>query len=105
MRAECQMDFQTSDAMLVISQLGIAASFLAGIPVGWVVVRGIDIESVAAGMIQVGLPFFFVMALSWYAESVPVWEAWLGVVVLYAVYSVGCVLGFWLRRRSGNRLR
>jgi hypothetical protein len=56
-------------------------------------------------MIQVGLPFFFVMALSWYAESVPVWEAWLGVVVLYAVYSVGCVLGFWLRRRSGNRLR
>jgi hypothetical protein len=97
--------FQFEDALRVVSPLGIIVSFLVGIIVGWVVVRGIDVESVVSSLVQVGMPFFLSVAVTRFAEGIERWEAWLGVGLLYAVYVVGLTIGFWSRRRSGRLLR
>ena len=96
--------FQFEDAFRVVSALGVVVAFLVGIIVGWVRVRGIDVESVASSLVQVGMPFFVVIAVTRLAEGIERWEAWFGVALLYFVYVGGLVLGFWLRRRTGHSL-
>ena len=96
--------FQLDDVLRVISAVGVCVALLVGIVVGWATLRGLDVESVASSLVQIGLPFFVMLAATRYAEGVTTWEAWLGVGMLYFVYVAGLVLGFWLRRRSGHHL-
>lgn len=98
------MGFSIEDAFRVVSPLSVTVALLVGVAVGWMTVRGLDVESVISGLVQIGLPFFAVISAVRYAERSQEWDVWVGIGILYLVYAIGLTIGFWLRRRGGRRL-
>lgn len=98
------MSFQLADVFILISPATVAVSMLAGATLS-TVLRTVGVSGQAPWLLltvllTIGWSFFAMLGAARFAQGAETWEAYIGVCILWAVYSVSVSLVLKWRRRE-----